>query len=79
MATKLEHKILLWASTSDKPLHGLTRKEFNGGIKEAMGEDGYQVALRLWKEGYIVLGRMGLVTISGKGCFKMTEDIEDAE
>lgn len=77
MVTELEHRILLWASTADSSLNDSpSRKEFNDQVKEILGEVGYRTALRLWKEGYIKLGGLGIVTISGKGCYKMTEDIE---
>lgn len=54
-----------------------TRKEFNDKIKEYYGEEAYKISLRLWKEGYIKLGLLGLTTISKKGCYKATEKVDE--
>jgi hypothetical protein len=78
MVTRLEHKILLWASTAGNDInHSPNRKEFNDTVKKILGKEAHQVVLCLWKEGYIKLGYLGIVTISGKGCMKMVESIED--
>lgn len=68
MSEEIKRKILTWASIQ---LTYQSRKEFNDGVKEVLGEEGYRIAQELWKERFITLGRMGSVTISRKGILEL--------
>ena len=76
---EMEQKILQWASLEDSHIHAKNRGEFTKEVKECLGEEGYKIAVRLFKEGFIKTGNLGIVTLTKKGCHKMAEDIETKE